>query len=58
MKTKKEQIDEELIMIKLFSVNYATDLLYNIGLNFVSYEIRKEKIICIKKPYRYYIIAN
>ena len=28
MKARKEQIDEELMVLKLFAINYARDLLY------------------------------
>jgi hypothetical protein len=30
MKAKREQVDEELLVIKLFASNYARDLLYEI----------------------------
>jgi hypothetical protein len=29
MKAKREQIDGELMVIKLFAINYARDILYN-----------------------------
>ncbi len=32
MKANEEQIDEELMVIKLFSCNYARDLLYPVSL--------------------------
>ncbi|MER5175401.1 MAG: hypothetical protein ABJB76_07820 [Candidatus Nitrosocosmicus sp.] len=29
MKARREQVDEKLLVIKLFAINYARDLIYN-----------------------------
>jgi hypothetical protein len=47
MKAIKEQVDEELLVIKLFSGNYARDLLY-IKMSFLFYSI---SIINLKKSF-------
>jgi hypothetical protein len=46
MKAKREQVDDELMVIKLFSGNYARDLFYSrICLLFISIDIQQSHII-------------